>query len=603
MKRRQKLSGSPAFPGVSYGKACVLGEISEVPRRRIRPGDVGAELERFQRALDRSRRQLEQLKAKVRRQIGPGEAAIFQAHLLFLSDPYFFTEVEKKLVSRRMNLEWAIKVVMEEAVKTFSAVDDVYLRERAQDIRDVGSRILGNLVGEQRQCLLTEEQERVIVIAEEMTPSVTFQVEGDKIGGFAAERGGATSHGVILARSLGVPFVVGVRNLISKIELGDPVLVDGFTGDVIVSPNRADILKGRRAQLRIERERAREAALATQPAVTRDGTEISLLANVANAEEARRVRELGAQGIGLFRTEYLFLKSEGFPPEEDQVRVYSEAVRSVAPHPVIIRTLDLGGDRYLPQLGARDPNPDLGWRGIRISLDHPEHLKIQFRAILRAGAVGAVKTMFPLVSSLEDVRRLKAILSQARHELRRQGIPHRHRIDVGAMIEVPSAAIAASFLVREVDFLSVGTNDLIQYTLAVDRNNAKVQSFYEPLNPAVIWLLQHLVKVSRAAGKPLYICGEMAGDRYFTPLLLGLGYRELSMNPALISSVKEVVRSVSIPATTRQVRRLLKQGEVRIIRKSLDQWLRALTGSRARGESPALVSSPQNRALPLTDGR
>ncbi|MDZ7384675.1 MAG: phosphoenolpyruvate--protein phosphotransferase [candidate division KSB1 bacterium] len=570
LTRPTRFRGVPLSPGLAMGQACLFGEHLAVPQRSLRPGEAAEELERLEHAVAQTRRELTELRDGVRKEIGAREAEIFEAQLLFLDDPYLKSEVERKLFVERKGLEQALAEVMEESERLLSAVEDPYLRERAVDMRDVGSRLLRHLMGRRQEAFLAAHED-VVVVAEELTPSQTVGLDRGKIKAFVTARGGATSHAAILARSMGVPLVSGVREVHRRVALGDRIIVDGTRGSVIVNPSPEDEKAYEERRALLEGTARELVELVKLPSLTRDGVPISLMANVGTLADLEWALQRGAEGVGLFRTEMLFIDRDSFPPEEEQFAVYRRLVEGVAPSPVVIRTIDVGGDKFaraLPGLHG-EANPYLGLRAVRFSLEHPDLFRAQLRAILRAARYGHVAILVPMISTVEEVRRVKAFLRQARDELEAGGLIPVPTVPLGIMIEIPSAALMVEALLREADFISVGTNDLIQYTLAVDRSNERVTNLYDPLHPAVLQLLKRVAEAAAAAGKEVSICGEMAGDLLYTELLVGLGFRKLSMSPHFIPEVKRVVRSVVLGeaqdlaacalsrATSAEIRRLL----------------------------------------------
>jgi len=568
-RESRKFTGIAVSPGLACGKACILGGAPVIPKRKVDIGDIQKELSRLTKAIEESKRQLQQIKAKVEKEMGPEEARVFEAHLLFLEDAYFYSQIEKKLIDKGITLEMAIEEVIRDSAELLKETRDPYLRERAQDIRDVGKRLLRNLLGYKRQSLLKGEKD-IIIVAEELTPSDTVHLDKERIRGFVTEEGGITSHASILARSMGVPLVSGVIGFVRDLEMGETLLVDGFRGEVIRNPTRKEIAVFHRRIKDIEALAREEDRLAHLPAITLDGHKVDLLANIASEEDLSLALHSRAEGIGLYRTEIYFIDREDFPSEEEQFEIYRRVAEKLSP--VTIRTLDLGGDKYHPVFPRpRELNPYLGYRAIRVSLEHPEIFKTQLRAILRASAFGKVRVMFPMIASLEEVKAAKRVLEEAKAELRKSNASYDERIQVGAMIEIPSAAIMAELILTEVDFLSVGTNDLIQYTLAVDRSNERVSRLYEPLNPAVLHLLKSLAEKAERAGKEISICGEMAGDPRYTLLLLGLGFSKLSMSSVFIPHIKKIIRSSTIKSARELATKALRLGEVEEIKKVLDQ--------------------------------
>lgn len=549
VKSLSKFHGIAVSPGIAWGKACVLGSPPKIVRRKIRVGQVARELSRLYQAIKISRTQLEDLKKKIIEKVSVKEANIFEAHLLFLNDPVFLAQIQQKLMEERINVEAAVDDVIQESVTTFSSTQDAYLKERIQDIRDVGRRILDNLIGYSQQCLIGEEKD-LIVIAPEITPSQAASFSINQIKGLITEKGGPTSHAAILARSLGIPLVTGIPNLASYVELSTPIMMNGYSGEIIINPSQKQVEKYWTSVKELDEKKKQERKVVGLPAVTKDGHSIQLLANIRTEEDIELAQMFHAEGIGLYRTEIHFIDRNDYPTEDEQFQHYRTIVEKMAPNSVTIRTMDLGGDKFAPYYSDnhryRERNPYLGLRAIRLSLKYPEIFKQQLRAILRASAYGNVRILLPMIASVEEVRQVNRLMVQSMQELKKQQLHFREDVQIGAMIEIPSAALTIHSILNEVDFVSVGTNDLIQYTLAVDRGNAQVSDIYEPLHPSVLQLLKVVVDAANQTGKEISICGEMAGDVRYSKLLLGLGYTHLSMSSYFIPQVKRVIRSVTL---------------------------------------------------------
>ncbi|HFE52524.1 MAG TPA: phosphoenolpyruvate--protein phosphotransferase, partial [Bacteroidetes bacterium] len=520
--KRVKLYGLKVSPGLGMGKVCVIGEALKAPRWKITPDQVPQELKRLEEAIARARVELQAIRDDLRERVGKRESDIFDAHLLFLDDPYLREGIEKKVAREHLNVEAALEDVIQESARKLATVKDGYLRERAQDILDVGERLLHHLLGEKQRCLVDEESDLVLV-ADQLKPANTAHLDRRKIKGVVTERGGPTSHAAILARSLGVPMVTGIRQIVETATLGSLAIVDGYRGQVILNPLSRDIELYRRRQEELALQFAEEEQLKALVSATSDGRRVHLLANIASDEEVDLALAKGAEGIGLYRTEIHFLDREDLPGEDEQFEHYRRVVEKMAPRPVVIRTLDLGGDkmaRFFPI--PPEDNPYLGLRAIRISLAFPDLFLVQLRALLRAGVYGNLRILLPMVTTVEEVEAARGLLEKAKEQLRSRGQRFAESVPLGAMIEVPSAAVIVRDLLKVVDFLSVGTNDLIQYTLAVDRSNVEVSGLYEALSPAVLRLLADLRTAAEEAGKEIGICGEMAGDTRYTALLVGL---------------------------------------------------------------------------------
>ncbi len=576
-KRREgRLNGLPAAPGFGHGRAHLLQpavSFDTIEERRTE--DVTAERLRFQRAVSESARELDTLKARLARRLPEFDGAIVDAHAMMLDDRGFIGKVESH-IKGGLVAESALARVVEEYLERFASMRDEYLSERAADVKDVGLRVLRNLLG-------IEEPERTlerdsVLVAEDITLSDLGVIDHEHLNAIVLMTGGVTSHASILAKSFEIPTVVGAQPAAGEeVHEGDHVLVDGNSGVVFLNPS-AEVVREYDRLDRDYRAFNRELEpLRGLPAETTDGRRVNLYANIGLIGDLVFVHRHGADGIGLYRTEFPFLTYRDFPDEEEQVQLYARAVRGMEGKPVTIRTLDIGADKYPTYLNlAREENPFLGWRSIRISLEMPELFKTQIRAILRVGTLGRVRLLLPMISGLEEIRRARELIDEAKDELRRQGLDFDPSVPVGMMVEVPSAVSLAAHLIREVDFFSIGTNDLIQYLLAVDRNNSRVASLYEPLHPAVLQGIHDTVQAAKGAGKWVGMCGEMASDPLCTLVLLGLGLDDLSMGPFFIPVVKRIIRSVPYAAVRALARDVLGLATIKEVKGYLFDGMRSL---------------------------
>jgi len=546
--REVELKGIAVSPGVAVGTALlVTTEEDRLVERTISEEEIPREIARFEEALIQTRHQIHEIQQKVSTAIGQESASIFDAHLLVVDDRSFVEEVIRGLNGKRRNVEAVLTAVAERYAEALMALEDDYLRERAADVRDVTRRILRNLSGRSAS-LLSKLDQPYVIVANDLAPSDTATLNKDRVLGFATDLGSPTSHTAIMARALAIPAVVGLHDVSVRISTGDQLLIDGHKGILVINPSRERLeLYGKIAEVR-QSIQTKLAALKEQPAVTRDGYQVMLAANIEQPADVDALMAHGANGVGLYRTEYLYLSMKELPTEDQQAAVYEEVARRVSPAAATIRTLDLGGDKFLSHLKMpAELNPFMGWRAIRFCLAQPEIFKTQLRAILRASRHGNVKIMYPMVSNVDEVLRANAFLEEAKDDLRQRGVPFDDNLEVGVMIEVPSAAITADLIAPHVDFFSLGTNDLVQYTLAVDRVNERVAYLYEPTHPAIIKLIKNTIDVGHQHGIWVGICGEMAANPVMAPLLMGLGIDEFSMSPSAVPMVKHVVRSLKFP--------------------------------------------------------
>jgi phosphotransferase system enzyme I (PtsI) len=544
----KRFHGVGVSPGIARGTVFVYrtDDDEEPPVRRIPESEIPAEIARFESALILTRAQILEMQERIAEAIGAKDAGIFDAHLLVVEDRTLIDEVLRTLTRDHNNIEHVFQQVANRYSKTLGEIDDPYLRERALDIHDVARRVLHNLMGKQTRPLSSIETPHVLV-AHNLTPSDTAQLNRQLVLGFATDVGSRTSHTAIMARSMNIPAVVGLHNVSEVLESGQHVLLDGYNGLLILNPNDQTLWEY--GELEIKKTQVEEKLTQLRETTSRtiDGRHVVLSANIELPEEVATVKKNGAEGIGLYRTEFFYINKTELPDEEEQYLNYKRVADEILPHSVIIRTLDLGGDKFMSALDLpEEMNPFLGWRAIRFCLERPEIFKVQLRAILRASIGGNVRMMYPMISGVEELRRANAVLEECKAELRAKQIPFDEEMEVGAMIEIPSAAVTADLLAQEVDFFSIGTNDLIQYSIAVDRVNERIAHLYEPTHPAIIRLIKNVIDAGHAHNLWVGVCGEMAGDIELTPLLIGLGVDELSTGAALVPRVKRAVQSLDV---------------------------------------------------------
>ena len=554
-----KLKGIAAASGISIGPAYKIGkEEFVVVKYAIREEEIPVQIQLFEEALIKTRREIIDLQKRISADMGQDEAQIFDAHLLVLEDRMLIEEVISRLKKGQLNVAYIFSEVLKKYIQVFSNIEDEYLKERISDINDVGRRILRNLLGKGRTNF-QDFKEKVVIVAHDLSPSDTAAMHKQNVCAFVTDIGGKTSHTAIMAKSLEIPAVVGVGGLSNTVKTGDLLIVDGVTGAVIINPDQATLEEYREEEKKLKGIVERFLVSKDLPSVTLDKKTFHVLANIELPEEVPEVILHGGQGIGLYRTEFLYMNRKDPPTEEQQYQAYKYVAEELAPYPVVIRTLDLGGDKFLSQFEVPvEIEPFLGWRAIRFCLARPDVFKMQLRAVLRASAHGKLKLMYPMISGIEELRQANKILEECKAELKKKKISFNEDLEVGVMIEVPSAALTADILAQEASFFSIGTNDLIQYSLAVDRANEKVAYLYEPTHPAVLRMLKNIIDYAHKAGIKVGMCGEMAGEPMLVPVLLGLGLDEFSVPPFLIPETKFIIRSVEISAMQKLALEALK---------------------------------------------
>ncbi|MCA1201583.1 phosphoenolpyruvate--protein phosphotransferase [Priestia flexa] len=539
-----EIQGIAASSGIAIAKAFRL-ENPELTVEKKSVSDVEAEVARLEEALATSRSELETIKEHARKELGEDKAEIFAAHLLVLSDPELINPIKDKITGENVNAEVALDEVAAMFINMFESMDNEYMKERAADIRDVTKRVLAHLLGVNvsNPSMISEE---VVIIAEDLTPSDTAQLNRKFVKGFTTDIGGRTSHSAIMARSMEIPAVVGTKTVMEDIENGTLVIVDGLDGNVIVNPSEETIKAYEKKAEEYAAQKAEWAKLVNEKTVSADDHHVELAANIGTPEDVKGVLENGGEGVGLYRTEFLYMGREELPTEEEQFTSYKTVLERMEGKPVVVRTLDIGGDKELPYLNLpKEMNPFLGFRAIRLCLEMQDMFRTQLRALLRASVYGNLKIMFPMIATVDEFRKAKAILLEEKAKLEAEGVSVSDNIEVGMMVEIPSSAVIADLFAKEVDFFSIGTNDLIQYTLAADRMNERVSYLYQPYNPAILRLVNMVIKAAHKEGKWVGMCGEMAGDEIAIPILLGLGLDEFSMSATSILKARSQIRQLS----------------------------------------------------------
>ena len=540
------ISGILASPGIAFGKALLLKEDEIViDRKKISADKVDQEVERFLSGRAKASAQLEVIKTKAGETFGEEKEAIFEGHIMLLEDEELEQEIIALIKDKHMTADAAANEVIDGQATALEELDDEYLKERAADVRDIGKRLLRNILG-LAIIDLSAIQDEVILVAADLTPSETAQLNLKKVLGFITDAGGRTSHTSIMARSLELPAIVGTGSITAQVKNGDYLILDAVNNQVLINPSNEQIEALRSLQAQVAEEKAELAKLKDLPAITLDGHQVEVCANIGTVRDVEGAERNGAEGVGLYRTEFLFMDRDALPTEEEQFAAYKAVAEACGSQAVIVRTMDIGGDKELPYMNfPKEENPFLGWRAVRIAMDRKEILRDQVRAILRASAFGKLRIMFPMIISVEEVRALKKEIEIYKQELRDEGKAFDESIEIGVMVETPAAATIARHLAKEVDFFSIGTNDLTQYTLAVDRGNDMISHLYQPMSPSVLNLIKQVIDASHAEGKWTGMCGELAGDERATLLLLGMGLDEFSMSAIYIPRIKKIIRNTN----------------------------------------------------------
>ncbi|WP_432452219.1 MULTISPECIES: phosphoenolpyruvate-protein phosphotransferase PtsI [unclassified Agarivorans] len=538
------ISGILASPGISFGKVLLLAEQEVVINQaHIEAAQVENEIQRFFDARNATSAQLEEIKIMAGKTFGEEKEAIFEGHIMLLEDEELEEEILACIKDNLVTADKAAHTIIEQNAQMLAELDDPYLKERATDFRDIGSRLVKNILGIEIISLSTITEE-VVLVANDLTPSETAQINLDKVLGFVTDIGGRTSHTSIMARSLELPAIVGTNDITQRVSNGDIIALDAINNEVIINPSAEQLAVYRQRQQTYLDEKLELAKLKDLPAVSLDGHQVEVCANIGTIKDVDGAHRNGAEGVGLYRTEFLFMDRDQLPTEDEQFEAYKAVVESMQGHPVIIRTMDIGGDKDLPYLDLpKEMNPFLGWRAIRIFFDREEIMHAQLRALLRASAFGKVRIMFPMIIAVEEIRKLKSVLESLKADLRANDIAFDEDVEIGVMVETPAAAAIAHHLIKEVDFFSIGTNDLTQYTLAVDRGNELISALYNPMSPAVLTLIKQVIDASHAEGKWTGMCGELAGDESATLLLMGMGLDEFSMSSISIPRIKKLIRN------------------------------------------------------------
>lgn len=565
-------TGTSASPGIALGKALIY-EQEELIIEKKEINSVEEETNRFDEALEISKKELKEVKQKALEELGEDKAAIFEAHLMVLDDPELINSTKSKIESEKLNAEFAFKSIIDQFIQMFESMDNEYMRERATDIKDVSGRVLRHILGKTVVDLANLEEE-VIVVASDLTPSDTATMNKEKVLGFLTDIGGRTSHSAIMARSLEIPAVVGLKDITKKVNNDDYVVFNGDTGEIIVNPDKETKEKYRKLKNDYETMKHELKQLIGEESISADGRKIEIAGNIGTPNDIEGLENNDAEGVGLYRTEFLYMNRDKLPTEEEQFESYKKVLESMNPKPVVIRTLDVGGDKNLPYLEfEKEMNPFLGYRAIRLCLDKKDIFITQLRALLRASKYGKLRIMFPMISSLEELLEAKEVLENVKKDLDNENIEYSDDIEIGMMIEIPAAAVMSDILAKHVDFFSIGTNDLIQYTTAVDRMNEKIHHLYSFFSPAVLRLIKMTIDNGHKEGIWVGMCGEMAGDQKLIPILLGMGLDEFSMSPISILPARRLIRSLKYEDAKRIANKVVTMGKAEDIENYMSEVL------------------------------
>ncbi|WP_069651047.1 phosphoenolpyruvate--protein phosphotransferase [Caloranaerobacter ferrireducens] len=564
------MKGIAASPGIAIGKVLIKKDFQiKIEKKNI--DNIEDEIKRLNKAIKVSKQQIDSLYQHTLENIGQEEAKIFEAHIMILDDPEYFGQVEEKIKTEKINAEHALKQVTDKFLEIFQNMDNEYMKERAADIKDVSNRVIRELLGIET-IDLSKLDEAVIIVAKDLTPSDTAQMDKEKVLGFITEIGGKTAHSAIMARTLELPAVVGVEGITKKVKNKDIVILDGEEGIVIINPDKETLKEYKDKKEEYQKYKNKLKQLKGRESITKDGFKVELVANIGTPKDVEGVIRNDAEGVGLYRTEFLYMDRKSLPTEEEQFSAYKEVAEKLKGKPVVIRTLDIGGDKDLPYLELpKEMNPFLGYRAIRLCLDRTEIFKTQLRALLRASIYGNIKIMFPMISSIEELRQAKQILEEVKEDLRKENIKFNEEIEVGMMIEIPSAAIMSDILAKEVDFFSIGTNDLIQYITAVDRGNRKISYLYSQYHPALLRLIKQVIDNGHKEGIWIGMCGEAAGDPKLIPILIGMGLDEFSMSPISILRARWIITNIEQKKMKKLAQHVLNLPTAEEVEKFIDE--------------------------------